>query len=388
MNILVIGAGYVGLSNAILLSLKHNVTLIDINKKKLDILRSGKSPISEKLINKYLAREDLKLNFDNKFNHLISKVKIVIIATPTNFDNEKNSFDTSAVENVLKQLTKLSYSQLVVIKSTVPIGFTNRMQKKYKGLDVSFFPEFLREGQALKDSLYPSRIICGSKSKKAKSFCKVLQDCSLKKNIPILTTESSEAEAIKLFSNSYLAMRIAFFNELDSFALSKNLDTKSIIEGVSLDQRIGNYYNNPSFGYGGYCLPKDTKQLEIDFNHSTQKLISATINSNASRKEFIYREIKKKKIKKIGIYRLSMKAGSDNWRDASILEIIKALKKNNLEILVFEPELKEKSFMELKVEKNLETFLKKSNLIIANRIDKFIDNYPKKVFSRDLYRIN
>jgi UDPglucose 6-dehydrogenase len=312
----------------------------------------------------------------------------VLIATPTNFDTKKNSFDTSSIEGILSKLREKKYSKLVIIRSTVPIGFTDRMQKKFPDLDISFFPEFLREGQALKDSLYPSRIICGSNTKKGKDFLKILEKSSIKPKSKSQITSPSEAEAIKLFSNTYLAMRISFFNELDSFAISKNLSSKNIIEGVSSDSRIGNYYNNPSFGYGGYCLPKDTQQLKQNFEKIPQKLISGAIQSNAFRKRFILDEILNKKVNKIGIYRLSMKAGSDNWREAAILDIIKGLKKEAKQVTIFEPMIKTKTFMGFRIENDLAKFKKESKLIISNRIDKDIEDKADILFTRDIFKDN
>lgn len=387
MKISVVGAGYVGLSNAILLAKNNDVKLFDIDNEKINLLKNKKSPIKDTLIEKYLSKKTLSLSFDNKLGAL-NKTEAVLIATPTNFDTKKNSFDTSSIEWVLSKLREKKYSKLVIIRSTVPIGFTDRMQKKFSDLDISFFPEFLREGQALKDSLYPSRIICGSNTKKGRDFLKVLEKSSIKPKAKSQITSPSEAEAIKLFSNTFLAMRISFFNELDSFATSKNLSSKNIIEGVSSDSRIGNYYNNPSFGYGGYCLPKDTQQLEENFGKIPQKLISGAIQSNALRKRFILNEILNKKVNKIGIYRLSMKAGSDNWREAAVLDIIKGLKKEAKQVMIFEPMIKTKTFMGFRIENDLAKFKKESKLIISNRIDKDIEDKADILFTRDIFEDN
>ena len=387
MKISVVGAGYVGLSNAILLAKNNDVKLFDIDNEKINLLKNKKSPIKDTLIEKYLSKKTLSLSFDNKLGAL-NKTEAVLIATPTNFDTKKNSFDTSSIEWILSKLREKKYSKLVIIRSTVPIGFTDRMQKKFSGLDISFFPEFLREGQALKDSLYPSRIICGSNTKKGRDFLKVLEKSSIKPKAKSQITSPSEAEAIKLFSNTFLAMRISFFNELDSFATSKNLSSKNIIEGVSSDSRIGNYYNNPSFGYGGYCLPKDTQQLEQNFGKIPQKLISGAIQSNALRKRFILNEILNKKVNKIGIYRLSMKAGSDNWREAAVLDIIKGLKKEAKQVMIFEPMIKTKTFMGFRIENDLAKFKKESKLIISNRIDKDIEDKADILFTRDIFEDN
>ena len=387
MKISIVGAGYVGLSNAILLAKNNDVNLFDIDNEKINLLKNKKSPIKDTLIEKYLSKKTLSLSFDNKLGTL-NKTQAVLIATPTNFDTKKNSFDTSSIEGILSKLREKKYSKLVIIRSTVPIGFTDRMQKKFPDLDISFFPEFLREGQALKDSLYPSRIICGSNTKKGRNFLKVLEKSSIKPKAESQITSPSEAEAIKLFSNTFLAMRISFFNELDSFATSNNLSAKNIIEGVSSDSRIGNYYNNPSFGYGGYCLPKDAKQLEQNFGKIPQKLISGAIQSNALRKRFILNEILNKKVNKIGIYRLSMKAGSDNWREAAVLDIIKGLKKEAKQVMIFEPMIKTKTFMGFRIENDLAKFKKESKLIISNRIDKDIEDKADILFTRDIFEDN
>lgn len=388
MNITIFGAGYVGLSNAILLAKKNLVNLIDVDEGKISLLKNKKSPIKDSLIQKYLSNKKLSLSFDTELNENTLKSNAILIATPTNFDARTKSFDTSSIENILKKLKQKKFSKLVVIRSTVPIGFTKKMQRKFSDLDLAFFPEFLREGKALRDSLYPTRIICGSKSKQAKLFLELLIESAIKRNIEIQITSSSEAEAIKLFSNMYLAMRISFFNELDSFALSKDLNSKEIIKGVSSDPRIGNYYNNPSFGYGGYCLPKDTQQLKQNFKDIPQKLIHGTIQSNAVRKNFIADMILKKKVKTIGIYRLSMKIGSDNWRDSAIIDIISSLKKNGKNVIIYEPMLKEKMFMGASIENNLKKFKSKSKLIIANRMEKALKDKTEIVFSRDIFNVN
>ena len=388
MNITIIGAGYVGLSNAILLAKNNNVTLVDINKEKISLLKNKKSPISDSLIQKYLSKKKLSLTFDTEMDKYLSKSKAVLLATPTNFDHKTKSFDTFSIESILKKLEKNDFSKLVVIRSTVPVGFTKKMQKKYPDIDIAFFPEFLREGEALKDSLNPSRIICGSKSNKARYFLNLLKESTIKKNIQIQITSPSEAEAIKLFSNMYLAMRISFFNELDSFSLSKDLHTKEIIKGVSSDPRIGNYYNNPSFGYGGYCLPKDTQQLRQNFQNIPQKLIQGTIQSNTLRKNFIVKDILKRRIKTIGIYKLSMKSGSDNFRESAILDIIKSLRRKRKNLMIYEPMIKEKKFMGIRVENNLNKFKNKCRLIIANRIEKAIEDKKDIIYTRDLFGEN
>lgn len=388
MNITILGAGYVGLSNAILLAKNNQVTLVDIDKEKISLLKKKKSPIRDSLIQRYLSKKDLSLTFDTQISNNLSKSKAVLIATPTNFDPKTKSFDTVSIEDILKKLKRNKFSKLVVIRSTVPVGFTEKMQKKYPNIDIAFFPEFLREGDALRDSLYPSRIICGSKTNKARFFLNLLKDSAIKKNIQTQITSSSEAEAIKLFSNMYLAMRIAFFNELDSFSLSKNLHSKEIIDGLSSDPRIGNYYNNPSFGYGGYCLPKDTQQLRQNFKDIPQKLIQATIQSNHLRKKFIVNEILKRKAKIIGIYRLSMKTGSDNWRESAIIDVIKSLKREQNQLIIYEPLLSKKTFMGISIENDLEKFKNKSKLIVANRFDGALGDNDEILFTRDIFNEN
>ena len=388
MNITILGAGYVGLSNAILLAKNNQVTLVDIDKEKISLLKKKKSPIRDSLIQRYLSKKDLSLTFDTQISNNLSKSKAVLIATPTNFDPKTKSFDTVSIEGILKKLKRNKFSKLVVIRSTVPVGFTEKMQKKYPNIDIAFFPEFLREGDALRDSLYPSRIICGSKTNKARFFLNLLKDSAIKKNIQTQITSSSEAEAIKLFSNMYLAMRIAFFNELDSFSLSKNLHSKEIIDGLSSDPRIGNYYNNPSFGYGGYCLPKDTQQLRQNFKDIPQKLIQATIQSNHLRKKFIVNEILKRKAKIIGIYRLSMKTGSDNWRESAIIDVIKSLKREQNQLIIYEPLLSKKTFMGISIENDLEKFKNKSKLIVANRFDGALGDNDEILFTRDIFNEN
>ncbi len=387
MNISVLGAGYVGLSNAIALSKNNSVMLVDINEDKVKLLRAKKSPIQDSLIKEYLSKKNLSLSFNTKLNNLGS-TDVILIATPTNFNEKTLSFDTYSIEVIFKELERKKYSKLVVIRSTVPIGFTDSMQKKYPRFRISFFPEFLREGNALEDTLHPSRIICGSNSKMAKDFLKVIKDSAVKKNINTKITSSSEAEAIKLFSNAFLAMRISFFNELDSFAASKKLCAKNIIEGVSMDPRIGNFYNNPSFGYGGYCLPKDTKQLKENFGDIPQRLIKGTIESNKYRKKFIVDEILNKKINKIGIYRLVMKSGSDNWRDSAIIEIIEALKLKHKNVLIYEPLLKKKTFMGIKVEKDFKKFKEWAKLILANRKPHEDINPNNILYCRDIFNSN
>ena len=388
MKIVVIGAGYVGLSNAVLLAQKNQVKLIDIDIKKILLLNQNKSPIKDSLIQKYLSTKKLSLSYNSELCDDLRSTEVIIIATPTNFNSKTKSFNTVTIESILFDLQQKKFSNLVIIRSTVPIGFTERIKKKYPNFELAFFPEFLREGEALKDSLYPTRIICGSKSRRAKNFLKILKESSMKKNINTLITSPTEAESIKLFSNMYLALRISFFNELDSLAISKNLNSEEIIKGVSMDPRIGDYYNNPSFGYGGYCLPKDTKQLKQNFKNKPQKLIHATIQANTTRKKFITSQILKINATTIGVYRISMKQGSDNWRESSIIDIIKLLKKKGKKIIIYEPYISKKEFLGFSIVNNITIFKNKSNIIITNRMHKDLDSIKNKVFTRDIFNVN
>ena len=388
MKIVVIGAGYVGLSNAVLLAQKNQVKLIDIDIKKILLLNQNKSPIKDSLIQKYLSTKKLSLSYNSELCDDLRSTEVIIIATPTNFNSKTKSFNTVTIESILFDLQQKKFSNLVIIRSTVTIGFTERIKKKYPNFELAFFPEFLREGEALKDSLYPTRIICGSKSRRAKNFLKILKESSMKKNINTLITSPTEAESIKLFSNMYLALRISFFNELDSLAISKNLNSEEIIKGVSMDPRIGDYYNNPSFGYGGYCLPKDTKQLKQNFKNIPQKLIHATIEANTTRKKFITSQILKINAKTIGVYRISMKQGSDNWRESSIIDIIKLLKKKGKKIIIYEPYISKKEFLGFSIVNNITIFKNKSNIIITNRMHKDLDSIKNKVFTRDIFNVN
>ena len=388
MQIIVIGAGYVGLSNAVLLAQKNQVKLIDIDTNKILLLNQNKSPIKDSLIQKYLSTKKLSLSYDSELCSDLSSTDVIIIATPTNFNSKTKTFNTNTIESILFDLQQKKFSNLVIIRSTLPIGFTERIKKKYPNFELAFFPEFLREGEALKDSLYPTRIICGSKSRSAKNFLKILQKSSIKKNIKTLITSPTEAESIKLFSNMYLALRISFFNELDSFSISKNLNSQEIIEGVSMDPRIGDYYNNPSFGYGGYCLPKDTKQLKQNFKNIPQNLIQATIEANATRKKFITSEILKINAKTIGIFRISMKKESDNWRESSIIDIIKLLKKKGKKIIIYEPYISKKEFLGFPIINNISIFKNQSSIIIANRMQKELEDIKNKVFTRDIFNTN
>ena len=367
-NITVVGSGYVGMSMALLLAQNNNVTILDINKKRVDLINSNISPIQDKDIELFFETEDLKLKATLEKENSYKNSDLIIIAVPTNYDEDLNMFDTLAVESTISDALKLNSLAPIIIKSTVPIGFTRKINNKYLTDRVIFSPEFLREGSALKDNLFPSRIIVGNKNDDGIFFANLLVKGAQKKNIDILYTSSDEAESIKLFSNSYLAMRVAFFNELDSYAFVNNLDSKEIIDAVCLDPRIGDGYNNPSFGYGGYCLPKDTKQLLANFKDVPQNIISAIVESNATRKDFIANEIINSEKKNIGIYRLLMKAGSDNMRSSSIIDILRILKNQNqnLNIFIYEPEINDGTFEDCKVVSDLDSFIEKADLIIAN----------------------
>ncbi len=386
MKIAVAGLGYVGLSMAILLSQNQDVNGFDINEKRLEHLKNKQSPIIDKEIQEYLSSKPLKLIFTNQPLIAFKDIDYLIIATPTNYDPELNYFDTSSIENVLTQFLKFNQKALVVIKSTVPVGYTLELRKKFNYDKIVFSPEFLREGKALYDNLYPSRIVVGSSLTEAKHFALLLKKASLKPETTILHVNSTEAEAIKLFSNTYLAMRVAFFNELDTYAETRNLDSKQIIEGVSLDPRIGNYYNNPSFGYGGYCLPKDTKQLLANFKDVPQNIMTAIVDANRTRKDHIAEMIIKRKPKVVGIYRLVMKSDSDNFRFSAIQGVMKRIKAKGIKVIVFEPSLNETEFFESYVVKDFNEFKYKSDLILSNRMYKELEEVKSKVYTRDLFK--
>ena len=385
MKIAIAGLGYVGLSMAILLSQKQDVIGYDINKKRLDLLKNKQSPIIDKEIQEYLTSKTLKLTFTNQPSIAFKDVDYLIIATPTNYDPELNYFDTSSIEDVLTKFFKINQNAFVIIKSTVPVGYTLELQKKFINDRIIFSPEFLREGKALYDNLFPSRIVVGSSLQQAKKFALILKEASLKPETPILHVNSTEAEAIKLFSNTYLAMRVAFFNELDTYAETRNLDTRQIIEGVSLDPRIGNYYNNPSFGYGGYCLPKDSKQLLANFKDIPQNIMTAIVDANRTRKDHIADMIIKRKPKVVGIYRLVMKNDSDNFRFSAIQGVMKRIKAKGIKVIVFEPVLKDKDFFGSEVYNDFNAFKSQSDLIISNRMYKELEEIKTKVYTRDLF---
>ena len=388
MKITIIGSGYVGLSNAVLLAQNNSVIILDIVPEKINLLNRFESPIDDDEIKDFLKKKNLNLKATMNKNEAIKDADFIIIATPTDYDPSTQYFDTKTVELVAQDIIDINSTAIIVIKSTVPVGFTKSLKKKLNFNNIIFSPEFLREGRALHDNLFPSRIVVGEKSKRANTFANLLVEGALKDNIEVLLTNSTEAEAIKLFSNAYLAMRIAYFNELDSYAEVHNLNSKQIIDGVGLDARIGADYNNPSFGYGGYCLPKDTRQLLANYKNVPNNIISAIVNSNSTRKDFIADSIIQKKPKVVGIYRLIMKANSDNYRDSSIIGVIERLKDNNIEILIYEPSITKKTFKGVRVLSNLNEFKNISDLIIANRTSDEISDVMSKVYSRDIFNDN
>lgn len=384
-KIAVIGCGYVGLSLSVLLSTKNEVVALDVCLSKVDKINKRINYINDDYIDNYFRNNKLNLKATLNYDEAIIRAKYAIVCVPTNYNNKTNSLDTSIVEKTIERVLEINDKVIIIIKSTIPVGFTDRMRKKYKYENIIFSPEFLREGSALYDCLHPSRIIIGQISEEASAFAQLLLNCTLKKDVEVKYMDSTEAECVKLFSNTYLALRVAYFNELDSFCEVNNLNTKDIIEGVCLDERIGNYYNNPSFGYGGYCLPKDVKQIQHYFSNINGNVIKSITKSNESRKKHISNIILKLKPKVVGIYRLTTKNNSDNFRQAAIIDIMKYLSKEKIEILIYEPLLENNTFNGYKVEKDIEKFKKESDVIIANRKTRNLDDVSKKVYSRDIF---
>lgn len=389
MNITVVGMGYVGLSNAVLLAQNNDVVALEVVQEKVDMINQGIAPLKDNEIEDYLANKELSLTATTDPKEAYAKKPdYVVIAAPTNYDDIKNNFDTEIVEDVIEDVLEYSPESTIILKSTVPVGYTKRTNERYGINNILFSPEFLREGKALYDNLYPSRVIVGEKSERAQKFADILVEGALQEDVPVLLMESTEAEAVKLFSNTYLALRVSYFNELDTFAEVKGLNTQNIIDGVGLDPRIGDHYNNPSFGYGGYCLPKDTKQLLANYKDVPNNLIRAVVDSNATRKDHIATQVIRQRPETVGIYRLTMKTDSDNFREAAIVDIIKEIRAEGIEVIIHEPVIEEDEYKGYKIVNDLEQFKTDSDIIIANRFNDDLTDVEEKVYTRDLYQVN